>query len=398
MDPAYRSAPEDIEARTIRRAQRQAQALFVQPMPPLEAVERALTKVSEYWELQESESESEATQSAADSDSSCESRGYESAGNKSTPNKTPSKRRSRACRDSLASRVRKGKPGSRRHQRWLNEARLGRRAHESFDLGADQEQYIDEFFEDYAETPLSLMVEFPELRRAWQPFVNVTEEQELAMLRQLEGADDLLYSSDEEKPSRRKGGRKSAFSPVLDPSRAFATIPRETRQLLRKYHESPLLSDVDLVLSKFARCSLAPPAALERGYEFFSASFVHAMPDYAEAYSGAVPGYLVLAVEDSLHRRLVHGICSYYSMFSTTYRSEAGKVMVIGRPKAHEYPTQPFLSYLTQTQADVEYWAQPPRSRPRRKRKPADSCGRSDRMAHEATFSTPGEYQGWVLV
>lgn len=388
----YFSAPEHMEGpRWGRRGAGAVHRPEIASMPTPEVLERTLTQVSSYWEQQESESESEVY-----SHSACErspERGYESAGNKSTPNKTPTKGGRRVKRDSLASRTRKGKPGSRRHQRWLNEAKLGRRANESFDLGPDRDDYIDEFFDDYAETPLSLMVEFPELRRAWQPFVNVTEEQELAMLRQLKGR-SALYSSDEEMaPGKRS---KKSYNFVVDSGRQFHAIPKETRQLLRKYHESPLLDDLDTVLSKFMRCSLAPSAALEQSYEFFSSSFERVMPDYAQAFPNAVPGYLILGMKDSLHRRLVHGICTYYNMFSETHTCSSEKVMVIGRPKAHQYPTQPFLSYLQQTQTDVMYWKEPPRSRPRKRRsRPRDS---SCRTRAAATAPIVAEFSDWVVV
>jgi hypothetical protein len=199
--------------------------------------------------------------------------------------------------DSVTSRETKiGKPGSKRFQRWLNNSYLM-----GFEEGMEPSDLtiqppasmFNRLFED--ETNLHL----------WEPFVDVTEEQQRKMLNKM--------------CSQSKKELKTRPSSLGEES--FLRVEKKIRKQLVKFLDSPFLIELDKEIVSFA----------------------------SEQWD-TNRRQLKFQFTDSFHRMICHGICQFYSLNSRSvelqgFRSDH-KILFISKPAVYSPPEITLISYL----------------------------------------------------
>jgi len=212
-------------------------------------------------------------------------------------------------RDSGARFTKIGRPGSKRFQRFLNKEYL---TEQQWDLELEDFQIVR-----FGCTPFTPLFE-EHNSRIWAPFIDITEEEEQWMIRQLhEGKsleerdelgdwimveeEDLLVDDFVEQ--------------IVHASTSILRIQKNIRQYVRKNPDSPFLLAMDKEIT-----------------------------DYIETGSGS----LTYSFETSFHRMICHGICQYYSLHSRSQDKEDGiRVMVISKPRRGiSLPSHKLSEYL----------------------------------------------------
>jgi len=235
--------------------------------------------------------------------------------------KKPSKRRRWSYRDSLSGRSRR-KPGSRRYRRWFNDVLLGRRPDELFDTGAVDEDF-SHFFEEFLQrSPISKVLRDDELYEEWKRFIDITEEQQRILLK------DLFSDSDSE-------DEDDFFEPINLTSRErYHRIDRDTKKLLQKYTGSTFLFELDEILLSFLKQSLST----SQQSSFF---------EYKNLFI-ANETQLDLKMKDSFHRLIAHGVCKYYDLISQSLENEIGdKSVIVSKKPFTPVPQQSLANYLS---------------------------------------------------
>lgn len=231
------------------------------------------------------------------------------------PGTSPTKRKSNSWtpqRDSLARRNNIGKPGSRRHQRWLNRMFL-------------MEQEVELELEDFtifdpARTPLSQIFEDSFYNEIWAPFVDITEEQEEKLLMSIDVT--LTHKNDKFRREVAVSFDDEDEDDDLDvkmhpPHESFKRIDKKIRKVLQQQIENEFLSSMDKEIASYIQIK-----------EFNT---------------------LTYSFEDSFHRLICHGICQFYSLRSRSEDSETGdRILVIKKPATLLKPSTTLTQFLQQ--------------------------------------------------
>jgi len=193
-------------------------------------------------------------------------------------------------RDSLNSRLKIGRPGSRRYRHWENEYFLIKNLSET-------ESECDEDEEEAYEPSYGLFsaVFEEENKEVWEPFVDTTEEQQAILL--------ALSEDDEDQPFEETFGTLSAAD-------AFSLLRTRSQRTLHRHRDSQLLEQMDNILFAFSngRCH-------EDRLEFLRPSV-----------DGEV---LVFAFEKKFHRHLLHAVCEFYDLVSYSADSTEERVTIV---------------------------------------------------------------------
>jgi len=139
------------------------------------------------------------------------------AGNsrESTPSSSQKKKFRYGPRDSLNSRMKIGRPGSRRYRHWENEFFLLKNLSET-----ESECESDDWDESYAPSYGAFAMVFEEGNKdIWEPFVDTTEEQQRILLAEYEESDDSF---------------EETFH-VASPPEAFALLRKRSQRTLKRH-------------------------------------------------------------------------------------------------------------------------------------------------------------------
>eukprot|EP01095_Lingulamoeba_sp_RSL-Kostka_P005642 TRINITY_DN1705_c2_g2_i2.p1 TRINITY_DN1705_c2_g2~~TRINITY_DN1705_c2_g2_i2.p1 ORF type:complete len:445 (+),score=112.48 TRINITY_DN1705_c2_g2_i2:92-1336(+) len=291
-------------------------------------------------------------QSEHNSDTSSGESGYDSIGNKSSPNKNPCKQSKRVTRDSLSGRIRKakGNPGSRRNQRFMNDAYLGRRDDETYDSGpSDDEIELDPPME-WRNHFESLFIDEENFNK-FRPFIDTTEEIESELFKRYH----IEYSSE----SSSESDDDIFFGSDKLTKLNFDAIDKETKKLLYKYSDSDFLeylhTTIYFYLNSLQQQKKETPNGPEPN-EFFSFSFNNNSKYQNQGILNDY--YLKLKMQDSLHRKLVHGICNYYSLQSKSINDNNQRITIVYcKNKIPFVPSISIAQYLNETKdKSIKYY------------------------------------------
>lgn len=151
-------------------------------------------------------------------------------------------------RDSQKRREFKGRPGSRRHVRHMNKIELIDKALSD----SESELEIEVEFTVSFKSPFTILFENEEVKEDWEPFVEVTEEDQSSML--------SMYYPD---PTERQISKKpNGFS--TDPQECFKLLSRDEKKFLVRKAGNSLISQmetviIDFILSRRKTLSLSLP-------------------------------------------------------------------------------------------------------------------------------------------
>jgi len=202
-------------------------------------------------------------------------------------------------RDSLASRKKIGKPGSRRYRQWENEFFLIRNLS---DTESEYESGLsDDWDESYAPSygPFSVVFE-DDNRLVWEPFVDITEERQQILL----AFSDYDDSSEEENID-------------LSPSEIFSLLRKRSQRTLKRHKHSTLLQRIDDIVLAYSNCLI-----YDDQFEFLRPSF-----------NENVGECLVFGFSEKFQRHLLHALCEFYNLVSYSVDTSAERVTIVQRRK-----------------------------------------------------------------
>lgn len=239
---------------------------------------------------------------------------------------SPTKRKSNSWtpqRDSLKRRENIGKPGSRRHQRWMNRVFL-------------MEQEAELELEDFTvldpaipRTALSQIFEDSYFNEIWDPFVDITEEQEEKLLMAL----DFTLTHKTDKYKREVGVSfeddddeeeedENEDEKMFPAHESFKRIDKKIRKVLQQQIENEFLASMDKEIASYIQIK-----------EFNT---------------------LTYSFEDSFHRLICHGICQFYSLRSRSEDSDTGdRILVIKKPATLLKPSTTLTQFLQKKTSSV---------------------------------------------
>lgn len=228
---------------------------------------------------------------------------------------TPTFRRRRFVppnRDASARTTRIGRPGSKRYQRFLNKEYL---SEQQWDLEVEDFQVVR-----FGCTPFTCLFE-EHNNRIWEPFIDITEEEEQWMLRQLEeGKPADLETRDELGDwivvDRQEENLFDEFvEPTVHGSISMRRVHKDIRKIIRKNPDSPFLLEMDKEIANYIE---------------------------AEAQ------LLTYKLETAFQRMICHGICQYYSLCSRSEDQPDGtRLTIISKPrKGISLPSHTLSEYL----------------------------------------------------
>jgi len=219
-------------------------------------------------------------------------------------------------RDSLASRYKIGSPGSRRYRNWQNEFFLIQNLSET-ESATDCEDDWDSGCEpSYG---LFALVLDDENKDFWDPFVDITEDQQNILLEFYENGDDEESSQNEEDYSESEE--------LLSPDEAFSQIRSPTRRLLTKHRDSRLLQKIDEAIFGYSNGILS----------FEGKDFIRHDED---------EGSLIFSLTEKFHRLLLHSLCEYYDLVSYSFGEEQDRQTVVYKRAKTPSREMSLLTYL----------------------------------------------------
>jgi len=213
-------------------------------------------------------------------------------------------------RDSLQSRYKIGKPGSRRYRNWENEFFLVKNLSETeseFD-SSDWDSSCEPSFGSFA-----LVLE-DENREHWDAFIDITEEQQNILLGFYDDEDD--QSSEDESGYEGDSGTNTQ-SPSVSADEAFTSLRNCTRRTLTRFKDSALLQEIDDTIFSYSN-GQSLFSLVERDY------LRHDQTEDA----------LIFSLTEKFHRLLLHSICEFYDLVSYSLDvTEERQTVVYKRPK-----------------------------------------------------------------
>jgi len=214
-------------------------------------------------------------------------------------NRSSPRRRRYAVRDSEARFNRVGKPGSKRHQRYLNNTFL---QDQHWDLSPEDFEIVR-----FSCSPFAALFD-EENRRRWEPFVDITEEEQRDLLAHLH-----CMKEDNE-----------------DEFGDFVVIKSETAQIMEEFDEVKVPSFPPEVHFKKVEKKLRKVMQKHSNNQFFI-SIDKEIVNYIQL-STYTP--LTLSLTESFHRMICHGICQFYSLRSHSESLASGhRIVIVKKPK-----------------------------------------------------------------
>jgi len=213
------------------------------------------------------------------------------AGNtrESTPSSSHKKKFRYGARDSLNSRMKIGRPGSRRYRHWENEFFLLKNLSET-----ESECESDDWDESYAPSYGAFAMVFEEgNREIWEPFVDTTEEQQRILLAEYESDDSF----------------EETFHAVSPPE-AFALLRKRSQRTLKRHKKSRLLEQMDGVIFAFMNGHL-----YDDQLDFLR------QDDSGET--------LIFSFSEKFHRHMLHALCEFYDLVSYSVDITEERVTVV---------------------------------------------------------------------
>jgi len=199
-------------------------------------------------------------------------------------------------RTSLNHRNQHGKPGSRRHQRYLNVAHLTDSEDES-----DSEDDEDILFEWHS--TFQSLLESSEKLQAFEPFLEIDDDIQTTAL---EEQTANIVQTNQRRPS----------------TNGIPFIDKYSRKAILKYAHSEFLSCLESVVIQFI--TTLDEKWLEESEELIS-------NDYFTSFINNES--LVIVFTDSFHRLIAHSISRYYSLLSYSEDwSSSERVTIIRKP------------------------------------------------------------------
>jgi len=200
-------------------------------------------------------------------------------------------------RDSLNSRLKIGRPGSRRYRHWENEFFLLKNLSET-ESECDSE-YSDDWDESYAPSyGLFSAVFEDENKEIWEPFVDTTEEQQ-AILLALSDYDDEDQTCEE------------TFEP-LSAAEAFSLLRKRSQRTLNRHKDSLLLEQMDNIIFAFSNG--------HRNDDHL---------DFLRPSTDETGEVLIFAFEEKFHRHLLHAVCEFYDLVSYSVDSTEERLTIV---------------------------------------------------------------------
>jgi len=217
-------------------------------------------------------------------------------------------------RDSLQSRYKIGKPGSRRYRNWENEFFLVK------NLSETESEYDSVYSDDWdsgcepSYGSFALVLE-DENREHWDAFIDITEEQQNILLGFYDDEEDDQSSEDDESDYEDDNGTNTKKSLSVPANEAFTSLRNCTRKTLTRFKDSALLQEIDDTIFSYSNGLL------------FSAGRDYLRHDETE-------DALIFSLPEKFHRLLLHSICEYYDLVSySTDVTEERQTVVYKRPK-----------------------------------------------------------------
>jgi len=245
-------------------------------------------------------------------------REYNPPSKSSTPPSSGKKKRYKfGPRDSLNNRYKIGKPGSRRYRYWENEFFLLKNLSETeseLEGSDDWDETLEPVYGAFA------AVFEEENQDLWDPFVEVTEEQQNLLLVQLFGGDPEEEEELEE-----------AFFQSQTASESFRLLRKRSQRTLRRHKDSIFLHQLDSTIFAYANCLL-----LEEDHEF----------DFFRKSENDEP--LVFSFSDKFRRHVLHSLCEFYDLVSySTNKSTEERITVVYRRTEGNRIDMSLVQFLT---------------------------------------------------
>jgi len=235
-------------------------------------------------------------------------------------------------RDSLASRYRIGTPGSRRYRKWYNEFYLVQNLSETesaTDLSDDWDSDCEPAYGSFA---LVLDGEYKEL---WDPFIDITEEQQQFLLGYYS---DSEYS-DTDYENENKGDDSTYPQPPLTADEAFTQIRNVSRRLLIRQRDNQLLQELDETIFSYSNGVISLTESM----------------DYIQ--HDQTDGSLIFSLEEKFQRLLLHSLCEYYDLVSYSIGDEEDQRQTVVYKRQHtpvrETPLMIYLNGLEESDFQI---------------------------------------------
>jgi len=255
-----------------------------------------------------------------------------------SPRSTPSStKKNRFHRDSLNSRMKIGKPGSRRYRYWENEFFLAKNLTETESDISDDESCLPGYG---AFAPLFDV----ENKRHWEPLIDITEEEQRLLLRLDESFQ--IYSNRE---------LESLYTD-WDPCVTFFSLRRRSRKTLREHKFSDFLHDLDRIILSFVKENLS-----SFSHDFMRSPKIINKKTQKTSNNNEFHNYLtsdddeeevlVFSFNDKFKRLLLHSLCEFYSLvsFSVNLRNERVTVVRKRINMQNQHKVTSLINYLIHT-------------------------------------------------
>eukprot|EP00026_Physarum_polycephalum_P013626 Phypoly_transcript_14045.p1 GENE.Phypoly_transcript_14045~~Phypoly_transcript_14045.p1 ORF type:complete len:262 (+),score=39.89 Phypoly_transcript_14045:117-902(+) len=196
-------------------------------------------------------------------------------------------------------RSRMSKPGSKKYRRFMNnvellETALSDSEGEEFEI---EVEYTVEF-----RSPFTVIFEDDEFRAKWDPFIEITEEEEARLLAMLEASREAL---------RKEKKLKSRDTTV--PSECWKNLGKYARKTVFDHHDSPVFESLDKRMIDF----------------IMSRTNKRTLP-----------------LSSPFQRLLCHCIAPYYSVTAHTVREGSTFYTTITKTKTTKLPTSPLSVFI----------------------------------------------------
>jgi len=231
-------------------------------------------------------------------------------------------------RDSLQSRYKIGKPGSRRYRNWENEFFLVK------NLSETESEYDSAYSSDWDSGcepsfgSFALVLE-DENREHWDAFIDITEEQQNILLGfyNVDDEDDQS-SEDDESDYEDDSGKTNTQSLCVSADEAFTSLRNCTRKTLTRFKDSVLLQEIDDTIFSYSN-----------GLLFSLVGRDYLRHDETE-------DALIFSFPEKFHRLLLHSICEFYDLVSYSIDvTEERQTVVYKRPKTKARQTS-IVNYM----------------------------------------------------
>jgi len=218
----------------------------------------------------------------------------------------------------LNSRMKIGRPGSRRFRHWENEFFLLKNLSET-ESECDSE-YSDDWDESYDPSyGLFSAVFEDDNKEIWEPFIDTTEEQQRILLALSDYDDD---------------SSEDTFD-LLSAAEAFALLRRRSQRTLQRHKNSHLLKQLDNIIFAFTNGLFC-----DDSFEFLRPD------DTGEA--------LIFAFQDKFQRHLLHSVCEFYDLVSYSMDSSEERITIVHAQREKVLRESSLLQFLNSVEDEAD--------------------------------------------